>query len=87
MFSTHLRPLRSLQNNVLHVLTENNRDPSIRHKFDEGHILPIAGLFRFYNAGFMFKYASVSLPEDFRKMFTNGVNFHNYPIRVSPQVR
>ena len=47
----------------------------------------MAGLFRFYNALFMFKYAHALLPECFREMFTSGVNFHNYSTRTSTLVR
>ena len=86
-FLIHLRPLRSLQNNALRVLTGDNHNMSVRHRYNQVNILPMAGLFRFYNALFMFKYTHALLPECFREMFTSGVNFHNYSTRTSTLVR
>ena len=86
-FLIHLRPLRSLQNNALRVLTGDNHNMSVRHRYNQVNILPMAGLFRFYNALFMFKYTHALLPECFREMFTSGVNFHNYLTRASTLVR
>jgi hypothetical protein len=60
---------------------------SVRHRYNQVNILPIAGLFHFYNALFMFKYTRALLPECFWEMFTSGVNFHNYSTGASTLVR
>lgn len=84
-FTSHLYPLRVLQNKAVRVLTNDLSQNSVRSRYHQLKILPFFGLVKFYVNLFMYKFFSNLLPACFSELYNE--RDHSYETRNVELVR